>query len=146
MVDGQMRGTTKRTVQKAKALRRELTPPEAKLWNILRRKNLGVKFRHQHPIGAYVLDFYCPAAKLCVEVDGAVHGMGDTPDRDGRRDEWLAKRRIRVLRVGAWDVMKNLDGVCRLIQAECAACPSTALRAVPLPIRFADREDESAPR
>ena len=138
-----MRATTKKTVLKAKALRRELTPPEAKLWNVLRRKSLGVKFRKQHPTGGYVLDFYCPAAKLCVEVDGIAHDMGDNPERDERRDAWLAKRRVRVMRVAAADVMKNLDAVYRLIQDECAAGPSTALRAVPLPIRFADREDEA---
>jgi len=138
-----MRATTKKTVQKAKALRRELTPPEAKLWNVLRRKSLGVKFRKQHPVGAYVLDFYCPSAKLCVEVDGIAHDMGDNPARDEHRDEWLRKKKIRVLRVGATDVMKKLDAVFGLIQDECAVSPSTALRAVPLPIRFADREDEA---
>jgi very-short-patch-repair endonuclease len=136
-----MRATTKSTVQRAKALRRELTPPEAKLWNALRGKSLGVKFRKQHPIGPYVLDFYCPAAKLCVEVDGMAHDMGDNPARDARRDEWLRKKKIRVLRVAASDVMKNLDPVYRLIQDECAVGPSTSLRAVPLPIASGDRED-----
>jgi very-short-patch-repair endonuclease len=131
-----MRATTKATVQKARQFRRELTPPEAKLWTVLRRRGLGLKFRHQHPIGGYVLDFYCPAAKLCVEVDGIAHDLGGNPDRDERRDEWLARRRIRTLRVSASDVMSNLDAVYRLIAGACAAEPLHQPSAGPPPHRL----------
>ena len=137
-----MKGTTKSTVARARALRRSMTPPEVRLWSVLRRKSLGVKFRHQHPIGPYSLDFYAPALKLCVEVDVAAHDMGDNPQRDERRDAWLLARNVRTIRIPAADVMKNLDAVYRLIAAECAAAPPPP-SAVPLPIACGDREDEA---
>ncbi len=65
--------------------------------------------RRQHPIGPYVLDFYCPAAHLAVEVDGYVHGTGDIPERDERRDTWLKAQGISVLRIAASDVMADPD-------------------------------------
>jgi len=133
MVEGQMRSTTKATVAKARKLRRQLSPPEARLWNVLRYHPEEFKFRRQHPVGPFVLDFYCPAAKLGIEADGLAHDMGDNPARDRRRDAWLRQRGIRVIRFNAGDVMKNLEGVLQLILMECAAGPSTALRAVPLP-------------
>jgi very-short-patch-repair endonuclease len=98
-----------------------MTAPEARLWTVLRRRALGAKFRHQHPIAPYVLDFYCAAAKLGVEVDGAAHGMGCNSQRDARRDAWLRSKGIRILRLNAEDVMRNLDGVYRLLQDACAA-------------------------
>ena len=82
------------TIRRAKRLRRTLTPPEARLWVALRQKPDGLKFRRQHPIGRYVLDFYCDAAKLAVELDGAAHEVVDIVDiavRDRRRDAWLTK-------------------------------------------------------
>ena len=136
-----MRATTKATVAKARALRRAMTPPEVRLWSVLRRKSLGVKFHHQHPIGPYSLDFYAPALKLCIEVDGAAHDMGANPQRDARRDARIRGKGIRTLRIRAIEVMQNLDGVYRLIEAECARSPSTGLQPVPLPIACGDRED-----
>ena len=65
-----MRSTTKATVEKARALRPEMSPPEAALWQVLRTRPEGVKFRRQHPVGPFVVDFYCPSAKLVVEIDG----------------------------------------------------------------------------
>lgn len=84
----------------------------------LRRKELGLRFRRQHPIGPYVLDFYCDAARLAVEVDGAAHAVADNPARDLRRDAWLAAQGIRTLRIPAAEVRDNLDGVLRMIRAE----------------------------
>ena len=74
-----MRGTSKATVAKARALRRVMSPPEARLWQVLRTRPEGLKFRRQHPVGPFVLDFYCADARLGIEVDGEVHGMGDNP-------------------------------------------------------------------
>jgi very-short-patch-repair endonuclease len=136
-----MRSTTKSTVARARTLRRTMSPPEVRLWTLLRRKALGVKFRHQHPIGPYSLDFYAPALKLCIEVDGSSHDMGNNPARDEHRDAWVLARRIRTLRIPAAEVMGNLEGVYRLIESECAAGPSTGLQPVPLPIACGDRED-----
>jgi len=82
----------------------------------LRRKAAdGLRFRRQHPIGPYILDFYCDSAKLAVEVDGYVHATGDRPRRDARRDDWLAQRGIRTLRITPQDVRDELDGVAGLI-------------------------------
>lgn len=72
-----MRQTTKATVAKARKLRRAMAPPEARLWQTLRTRPDGLKFRHQHPAGPYVLDFYCAARKLGIEIDGIAH-MGET--------------------------------------------------------------------
>jgi very-short-patch-repair endonuclease len=106
------------TIENARRLRREVTPPEARLWMALRRRAAGgLRFRRQHPIGPYVLDFYCDSAKLAVEVDGFAHVTGDHPERDARRDEWLALRGIRTLRIDARGVREELDGVVGLIIA-----------------------------
>jgi len=64
-----------------------MTPPEVKLWALLRRSPSGIKFRRQHPIGVYVADFYCPAAKLVIEIDGQIHDF--TSDRDKARDDYM---------------------------------------------------------
>lgn len=76
----------------------------------------GLKFRRQHPLEAYVLDFYCPEARLAVEVDGQQHGDPERSEHDRRRTAWLAKQDIQVLRVSAEDVRVNLDGVLTWIR------------------------------
>jgi very-short-patch-repair endonuclease len=92
----------------AKALRRRLSLPEVLLWRELRGGKLeGLQFRKQHPIGPYVLDFYCAAARLAVEVDGQGHGVGDRPERDERRDGWLADQGIRTFRLRAGYVLET---------------------------------------
>lgn len=99
-------------VSRARVQSRRLTPPEARLWAALRLRTLGgTKFRRQHPVGVYVLDFYCAEAKLCIEVDGLVHGEAEQALRDKARDAWLARQGIRVVRIAAEDVRVNLDGV-----------------------------------
>ena len=94
-----------------------MTPPEARLWHFLRGHKQGLKFRRQHPIGPFILDFYCPAAKLAVEVDGAGHDHPDQMARDARRTAWLNRRGIRVLRVAALDIRDHLDWVLQRIRA-----------------------------
>ncbi len=112
----QPKRSTKRTTSSARRLRREMTLPEVRLWVRLRQPAEGApRFRRQHPLGPYVLDFYCPAAKLCVEVDGWGHNMGEQPARDERRDVWLAARGIATLRVPAADVLVDPDGVADAI-------------------------------
>ena len=104
------------TIQKAKALRRRMSPPEVALWNAIRGKRLaGHRFRRQHPLGPFVLDFYCDASGLAVEVDGQGHGLPAQIRHDIERDAWLAERGVEVLRVPASDVKADIDGVCRAI-------------------------------
>jgi very-short-patch-repair endonuclease len=85
--------------ERARELRRDMTPPERRLWRGLRGEGVGVRFRRQHPVPPYVLDFACVALRLAVEVDGAV------------RDGVLAGLGWRVVRFRAVDVMGNLEGV-----------------------------------
>jgi very-short-patch-repair endonuclease len=103
-------------------MRRAMTQPEKTLWFLLRRNSLGWHFRRQHPIGPFILDFYCAALRLCVEVDGPVHA--DQAERDQRRTNWLNKEGIRVIRFSAEDVeMRPAIVVTTIAQA---APPSTA--------------------
>jgi very-short-patch-repair endonuclease len=109
--------------------------PEVLLWRELRQKPAGHQFRRQHPAGSYVLDFFCATANLAVEVDGELHAHGGRPARDQRRDEWLRGQDVRVLRVPAIEVLRNLEGVLRAIAAELeqAPPPPRPAGAVPLP-------------
>jgi very-short-patch-repair endonuclease len=101
----------------AKQLRRKLSLPEGLLWRALKGRKLdGLHFRRQHPIGPYVLDFYCDSAGLAVEVDGQSHGFGDRPQRDERRDAWLAGKGVRTLRLSAELVLRDVDDAVNTIR------------------------------
>lgn len=100
----------------ARGLRRRLSLPEGLLWRAIKGgKADGLKFRKQHPIGPYVLDFYCHEARLCVEIDGASHGFGKRPELDARRDDWLAAKGVRTLRISASLVLEEIDGAVLMI-------------------------------
>ncbi len=104
-----MRAPTK-TISNAQRLRRTLSVPETRLWVRLRgRAPDKPVFRRQHPIGPYVLDFYCAKARLAIEVDGVSHDMGTRPQRDLRRDAWLEARGVTVARIAARDLMGSID-------------------------------------
>jgi very-short-patch-repair endonuclease len=111
-----------------------MSKPERLLWWAVRRQQTGYRFRRQHPAGPYVLDFYCDAIKLCVEVDGESHDFRIGSDQT--RDAWLARLGIATLRVPAQEVLSNLDGVVHLIveeaqrrSARLTSAPPPALRA-----------------
>jgi len=89
--------------------------PEVLLWQALRARPDGFKFRHQHPAGPYVLDFYCPEAKLCIEVDGEAHERGNRLARDAERDTLLACHGIETLRIPARDILADLEAVVTAI-------------------------------
>jgi very-short-patch-repair endonuclease len=101
----------------AKRLRKEMTPPEIGLWLALRRNEAGLRFRKQHAVEDYVLDFYCAPARLAIEVDGEAHGRGDRPARDAIRDAWLVSQGLRVVRYPAIEILSNLEDVARQIAA-----------------------------
>jgi very-short-patch-repair endonuclease len=89
-----------------------MSPPEVQLWNHLRRREPGQPvFRRQHPVGPYVLDFYCASTRLAVEIDGIIHDMADHPQRDLERDAWLKAHGIEVVRIAARDLLRNVDDV-----------------------------------
>ncbi len=99
-----------RSYRRAKRLRREMTLPEVLLWQTLRGRG-GEKWRKQHPAGPYILDFYCDAVRLCVEIDGEMHAHGTAPAADARRDAWLAAEGVATLRIPAVEVLNNFDGL-----------------------------------
>jgi very-short-patch-repair endonuclease len=103
----------------AKRQRREMSLPERLLWRQLRGSPQGVKFRKQHPVGRYVIDFYCASAKTGLEVDGIAHDMGNQPERDEARTEWLAARGIKIVRIQATDVLANPGEVAAAIVVLC---------------------------
>jgi len=93
-------------------LRSSLTPAEAVLWKHLQSRQLeGRKFRRQHSVGPYILDFYCPEAKLAIELDGAAHDGVAADEVDRMREKFLGSLGIRVLRFENRDVMTNLESV-----------------------------------
>ena len=113
------RNKVTRNVQRVRTLRREMTLPEVLLWNLLRRAPDGVIFRRQHPVGDYVIDFYCAKARLCIEIDGIIHDMGDHPAMDGERDAALKALGFEVVRVPAKDVLKSPGDVADALVRCC---------------------------
>ncbi|NUL83573.1 MAG: DUF559 domain-containing protein [Armatimonadetes bacterium] len=103
--------------QKARGLRSSASAGEHALWQELRRKRLGVRFRRQYPIGPYVLDFYCPSRWLCVEVDGDFHD--GRQERDATRDAFLAKMGVRTLRFWSTEVLNDAKAVAQSIWLAC---------------------------
>jgi very-short-patch-repair endonuclease len=95
----------------ARQFRKELTDAEARIWLRLKGKPEGVHFRKQHPIGPYVVDFYCAKAKLIVEIDGEIHDRDDNPRRDERRTLYLEGLGLEVLRISGDEVMADPDEV-----------------------------------
>jgi len=101
-----------------KQLRENLTNAELRLWHEVRRSALGHKFRRQHPLGPYVVDFICLAQKLIIELDGGQHGEPENAAKDAKRTEWLESSGYRVIRFWNNDVLQNIEGVLQRIQDE----------------------------
>ncbi|GAO78987.1 endonuclease domain-containing protein [Sphingopyxis sp. C-1] len=110
-----------------------MTLPEVLLWEQLRGQKLGVKFRRQHPVGAYVADFCATAMKLIIEIDGEAHSRGTAPVRDATRDEFLIAQGFEVVRIAAKDVLENMDGVIALLRSKADSPLHHASGMVPLP-------------
>jgi very-short-patch-repair endonuclease len=102
----------------ARRMRREPTRGERLLWWALRSSKVGHRFPRQHPIGRYILDFFCVKGRLCVEVDGATHDDPAAQAYDEARTRFLEKQRIRVMRFTHEDVVNNLAGVVAAIEQE----------------------------
>jgi len=96
----------------SRELRNNMTDAERHLWIKLRRKQLkGYQFYRQKIIGSYIVDFYCPKAKLVIEVDGSQHYSAEMLEADGQRDEYLRENALTVVRFSDLEVLKNLEGV-----------------------------------
>jgi len=112
------RYASKHMVNRARTLRQESAEPEQLLWTALRNGQIGgLKFRRQHPIGRYVVDFYSHSAGLVVELDGMSHD--DKIGEDAERAKYLEAQGLRMLRVVNRDVMDDLDAVTREIARLC---------------------------
>jgi very-short-patch-repair endonuclease len=102
-------------VELAKDLRNNMTESEKKLWSYLRKKQIGkYKFRCQHPIYRYILDFYCHEKRLAIEIDGNIHNSQQEYDK--YRDEFLNSIGIRTLRLRNEDVLNNIEKVIEIIK------------------------------
>ena len=120
MYEQGFRHTYRNNVPAARLLRRSLTPAEAMLWRALRdRRAGGAKFRRQHPVGPFVLDFCCSAARLAIEVDGPIHD--EQADRDAARTALLTTSGYRILRVRNEDVLTDIGSVLAHIAAAIAS-------------------------
>jgi very-short-patch-repair endonuclease len=96
-------------IERARQLRKQETWAEKLVWRWLRaRRFTGYKFRRQHPIGDYVLDFFCEEAELNIELDGGQHGFPDQRKRDEAREQFLKSRGIKTLRF--WNSRLRRDG------------------------------------
>ena len=122
------------TYKRARHLRQTLSTPEVLLWQKLRGGGLDdLQFRRQHPCGAYILDFYCPARRLAVEVDGGGHGHPERLAHDQRRDEWLKTQGVVVLRIAAVAILdrERFEGVLEMIRAAAREAASGSAGARP---------------
>lgn len=96
----------------ARELRRSMTDAERRLWQAIRQRQIhGVQFFRQRPIGHYIVDFYCPTKKIVIEVDGGQHYEEQGQKSDGKRDVYLTKLGLRVIRFNNREVLANIEGV-----------------------------------
>jgi len=103
-------------IEVARKLRKDATPEEKLLWQRLRNRKLGgLKFVRQHPLGRYVVDFYCSELKLVVEIEGSVHRKPDQLKYDETRFEELGLRGFRILRYSNSEIAQNLENVLESI-------------------------------
>ena len=121
------------TIRNARALRRTMSLPEVLLWQALRLRPGGYKVRRQQAAGHYILDFYCAAVRLAIEVDGEAHGRGEQPVRDEAREASLKADGVTVFRVPAVDVLQDLEAVVRMIVAHISTLPLHHLAGGPPP-------------
>jgi len=107
-----------KTIIKAKYLRKEETKTEQILWKKLGNKNLGIKWRRQHPIDMFIVDFYAPPIKLAIELDGSSHNIKENKEYDEMRTDYLKSKNIKVIRFWNSEVEKDLENVLTKIKEE----------------------------
>ncbi len=106
----------------ARELRQRMTPSENKLWSTLRGRQIeGLKFRRQHPIGPYIVDFFCAKHRLVIEIDGAIHDC--QLQADEQRTAELVVRGYKVIRFSNEEIENNLGGVLEIISRSCSDRP-----------------------
>ena len=108
-----------KTVKRARRLRKAMSLPEVLLWQELRQRPGGFKFRRQHPELMFVHHFCCLQLRLLIEVDGAVHDMGTQPEFDQWRDAVMLERGYRTLRIPARIVLQDMEDAVNAIVCAC---------------------------
>ena len=108
--------------ERARFMRQNPTPAERILWRRLRHKQVGgFRFRRQHPIGQFIVDFYCATARLVIEIDGSIHDAPEQREYDAARQAHLEEIGLRVLRFSNAEVINETDAVVEII-AESVGC------------------------
>ena len=103
----------------SRKLRTDMTDAEQLLWKYVRRKQVcNIQFYRQKPIGRYIVDFYTPAAKLVIEIDGGQHFFDEGLRKDYKRDAYLSALNLKVLRFDNWQVLKSVGDVLDEIQRQ----------------------------
>ena len=124
-ISGMHCGATPKVFQNAAKLRDSMTDPEKNLWEYLRKKPLGFKFRRQHPLAGYVLDFYCHKLRLSIEIDGGYHLKKEQKEKDEERTEYLKNLGITEMRVTNNQVLRKFETVIENINDRlCEDTPS----------------------
>ena len=123
-ITGSQRKIPSELLEKARELRKNQTPTEKILWECLRGKRLfGFKFRRQHNIGSYIVDFYCHTAKLVIEIDGKIHDQALQKEKDQNRDEWLQNQGLTILRIKNETIINNLEETLEAIASYIPSSP-----------------------
>ena len=135
-------------LQRAREMRHPQTPAEATLWRAIRNRNISYKFRRQHPIERFIIDFYCAQAKLCIELDGESHLDADQMEYDAARTEYLESLGYKVIRFTNNDVRYTLDAVAveiiRVIESRLSS-PSPFEGRVPFRVEGRDEGEILTP-
>ncbi|HMQ01637.1 MAG TPA: DUF559 domain-containing protein [Candidatus Doudnabacteria bacterium] len=123
----------KKLYNKRKKLRNQSTPAEIRLWYYLKNSKIGAKFRRQHSIGPFILDFYSPKYKLAIELDGAAHDHEALYKKDFKRSVYLADQGIKVLRFENRLIFENIQRVVDMIGMNCQSHHPVDFVATPPP-------------
>ena len=116
--DGMHKGAKSDTFSKAEYLRNNMTDAEKLLWEKLKKKEtLGYRFRRQHPLGHYILDFYSHQLKLCIEVDGKYHDSKEQKLKDKERDDFLEFNGISIIRFKNEEILNDIEEVINEIKS-----------------------------
>jgi very-short-patch-repair endonuclease len=123
-ISGMHDGATPKVFKNAAKLRENMTEPEIKLWDYLKTKPLGYKFRRQHPIAGYVLDFYCHKLRLSIEIDGGYHLKKEQKEKDTQRTEYLKGVGIAEHRFTNEEILSNFKKTIEIINSVlCGGIP-----------------------
>jgi len=113
-------GTSPEIMERAKALRKNLTSTESKIWNVVNKRQIkGMYFRRQHPINRFIADFYCHEKRLVIEIDGGIHLAKTQKERDEGRDYFMNQLGLTVIRFTNGQVEGDLQEVAKSITKAC---------------------------